>query len=121
MGETGIAPKGMYPGNSILICVEPGKYIYSGHEVYSFETKNGEEIKKYYSPVGNSVVPYPYAIGEKYTYFMLDKQTVPNSLLNLKNDAYRQFYGFNIDPETKMSLFISKKNFRTKLIHKPIL
>jgi hypothetical protein len=117
--EYGIAPKGMYPGNSILIQTRPGKYIYSGHEIYSLETKDGEEIKKYYSPVGNSHVPYPYAVGENYTYFMLDKETVPNELLNLKEDAYGQFYGHTIkDEDLKKKIESSKKKFKTKIIHK---
>jgi hypothetical protein len=117
--ERGVAPKGMYPGNSILICVGPGKYIYSGHEIYSLETKGGEEIKKYYSPVGNSHVPYPYAVGENYTYFMLDKETVPNELLDLKEDAYGQFYGWTIkDEDLKKKIESSKAKFKTKMIHK---
>ena len=117
--KDGVAPKGMYPGNSILICVSPGKYIYSGHEIYSLETKDGEEIKKYYSPVGNSHVPYPYAVGENYTYFMLDKETVPNELLDLKEDAYGQFYGWTIkDEDLKKKIESSKKKFKTKQIHK---
>lgn len=117
--KDGEAPKGMYPGNSILICVGPGKYIYSGHEIYSLETKDGEEIKAYYSPVGNSAVPYPYAVGEKYTYFMLDKETVPNELLDLKKDTYAQFYGHTInEEELKKKIESSKKKFKTKMIHK---
>lgn len=115
----GIAPKGMYPGNSILIQTGSGKYIYVGDQIYSFETRDGEEIKTYYSPVGNSAVPYPYAIGENYTYFMLDKQTVPNELLDLKKDAYPQFYGHIIkDEDLKKKIESSKKNFKTKQIHK---
>lgn len=119
MKETGYAPKGMYPGNSILIQTGSGKYIYSGHEIYSLETNDGEEIKAYYSPVGNSAVPYPYAIGENYTYFMLDKETVPNGLLDLKKDAYGQFYGHTIkDEELRKKIESSKKKFKTKIIHK---
>jgi hypothetical protein len=113
------APRGMYPGNSLLICLGPGKYIYSGHEVYSFETRDNEDIKEYYSPVGNSHVPYPYAVGEKYTYFMLDKETIPNELLNLKEDAYGQFYGHTIqDKELEKKINDSKKHFKSKMIHK---
>lgn len=117
--DQGVAPKGMYPGNSILIQTANGKYTYIGQEIYSFETKDDEEIKAYYSPVGNSVVPYPYAVGENYTYFMLDKETVPNELLNLKEDAYGQFYGHTIKDETlKNKIDSSKKRFKTKMIHK---
>jgi hypothetical protein len=117
--KEGIAPKGMYPGNSILIQTGPGKYIYSGHEIYSLETKDGEEINKYYSPVGNSQVPYPYAVGENYTYFILNKETLPNELLNLKEEAYSQFYGHtNKNESIKKIIESSKKKFKTKLIHK---
>lgn len=113
------APKGMYPGNSILIQTGKGKYIFAGHEIYSFETRDNEDIKEYYSPVGNSAVPYPYAVGENYTYFMLDRETIPNELLNLKDDAYGQFYGHTIkDEDLKKKIESSKKKFKTKQIHK---
>jgi hypothetical protein len=48
-------------GNSILILNNYGKYTYIGTEIYSFRTRDGEKIKQYYSPVGNSDVPYPYS------------------------------------------------------------
>jgi hypothetical protein len=109
------APKGDGKGNSILIQTAPGKYIYIGHEIYSFQTRDGENIKQYYSPIGNSRVPYPYAVGDTYTYFMLDKQTVPNEYLDLKNDVYYQFYGWKIkDDERKKKIESSKKGFKSK-------
>jgi len=115
----GVAPKGMYPGNSLLIMVRPGKYIFAGQEIYSFSTVDGEAITAYYSPVGNSVVPYPYAVGESHTYFMLDKARVPNELLDLTKDAYGQFYGFTVKDETrKKAIQDATKKFATKLIQK---
>jgi len=115
----GTAPKGMFPGNSVLIKTGNGKYIYVGDGIYSFDTRNKEEILKYYSPVGNSAVPYPYAIGKDYTYFLLDKETLPNELLNLKEDAYPQFYGHTIkDKDFFKEIEGSKRKFRTKRIHK---
>jgi hypothetical protein len=115
----GVAPKGMYPGNSILVQINNEEYIYIGHEIYSFNIHEGDKILRYYSPVGNSAVPYPYAIGEKYTYFMLDRQTVPNDILDLKKNGYEQFYGFKImNEELRTKIETSKKNFKTKLIHK---
>lgn len=115
--EYGMAPKGMYRGNSLLIQLGTGKYIYAGGAaIYTFQTRNGEEIKKYYSPVGNSAVAYPYAVGENYTYFMLDKQTLPNHILDLKDDGYPQFYGYIEDDERKRIIESSKQGFRTKKI-----
>ena len=115
----GVAPKGKYPGNSILIQVQPGKYIYVGETIYSFSTWKGENIQEYYSLVGNSGVPYPYAVGEHHTYFMLDKHTLPNELLDLKKDAYGQYYGLTVkEDDRKKEIESSKKKFATKQIHK---
>lgn len=87
------APRGMYPGNSILLHLHGDKYMFVGWKVYEFEVEPGDAIVKYYSPVGNSDVPYPYAVGKFRTYFMLEEESLPSSVLNLKEDAYKQFYG----------------------------
>ncbi len=111
LNEPGSAPKGKYPGNSILVKYDD--YIYIGSEIYKFKTIDNDRIKKYYSPVGNSAVPYPYAVGEKYVYFMLDKIAVPVEQINLKKDAYGQFYS--------ESDKLDKKRFQTKMIHKRLM
>lgn len=113
------ANKGQFPGNSILLEIDQGKYIYIGDTIYSFETRNNEKITKYYSPVGNSQVPYPYAVGENNTYFMLDKKSLPNSFLDLKKDAYGQFYGHTVeDKEYFKRIDSAKQKMKTKQIHK---
>jgi len=43
--------------------------------------------------MGNSNVPYPYAIGKKYTYLMLECIYVENSQLDDIVDPYVWFYG----------------------------
>ncbi len=88
--EPRAAPKGKYPGNSILVRISADNYIYIGSEIYGF--KSPDTIKEYYSPVGNSHVPYPYAVGDKYVYFMLDRIAVPKEQIDLTKDAYAQFY-----------------------------
>lgn len=104
-------------GNTILVEVSKHKYIYIGNEIYSFETT--EDIKSYYSPIGNNDVPYPYAIGDKLTYFMLDKKTVPSELIDRKKDGYGQFYEYIItDKEITKKIQKEQKPFKTKLIHK---
>jgi hypothetical protein len=113
------APKGMWPGNSLLIKIKNDNYIHVGREIYSFETIDKENIKEYYSPVGNSVVPYPYAIGENYTYLMLDRVAIPNKLFDFKKDIYGQFYGWiTKDDSQKGEIVKSKKKLKIKLIHK---
>jgi hypothetical protein len=59
-----------FDGNSILLNLSKNKYVYIGESIYSFETKN-DKILEYHSPVGNSDVPYPVAVGEKYVYFLI--------------------------------------------------
>jgi hypothetical protein len=48
--------KGERRGNTILLQTGKNKYVYIGDGIRSFTTKNGDVIKKYYSPVGNNVV-----------------------------------------------------------------
>jgi hypothetical protein len=117
--DTSYAKKGKGAGNSLLIQTEKNKYIYVGSEIYSFETK--EDIKTYYSPIGNSFVPYPYAVGENFSYFMLDKKIVPNELLDLKKDGYGQFYGYTIDENQSKKIEKTSKKIRVKMIHKHTL
>lgn len=59
----------------VLLQIDKHNYIFVGYETYEFETP--EEIKKYYTPIGNSDVTYPVALSDNYAYFMLDKVYVP--------------------------------------------
>ena len=78
-------------GNSILLQMGD-TYRYIGSEIYDFKSVPGDTIVKYYSNVGNSDVPYPYAVGLKYFYFMLEKVAIEKSFFDLKGDIYRQSY-----------------------------
>ena len=97
----GVAPKGIYPGNSILVQTGANKYIYIGSEIYSFSALDGDTVRKYYSPVGNSAVPYPYALGEKYAYMMLDRAAIDIDAVNPKEDVYPQYYSHGLDKTQK--------------------
>ncbi len=60
-------------GNSILIHLDKNKYRFIGATIFDFETINGDAINKLVSNIGNSAVPYPYAIGKDHIYiFNLD-------------------------------------------------
>lgn len=85
-------------GTTVLFRVG-SKYTYVGSEMYEFTTN--DVILKYYSDLGNSDVPYPYAIGEKYIYIMLDKVAVEKSLFDMKQDIYKQYYE-KYDKKTKL-------------------
>ena len=84
--------KGSGRGNTILLQTGKDKYTYIGREIKSFTTKDGDVIQKYYSPVGNNAVPYPYAVGQKYVYLMLDDKRVPIEEFDLTKDVYTQYY-----------------------------
>lgn len=108
----------VFDGNSILLRINKDKYVYIGERIYEFKTN--DNIIKYYSPVGNNDVPYPFAIGEKYAYFMLDQVYVPKNIYDKcvpKNstDAYSYYYDF----EDKCNMkYYQKKMSNLKIIHK---
>ncbi len=79
-------------GNSILLKLSTGKYMFIGHEIFEFQTVDREDIQEYYSDIGNSDVPYPYAIGKGHVYIMLDKVSVDKSYFDLKQNIYDQYY-----------------------------
>ena len=84
--------KGGWKGNSILLKLPGPGYKYIGESIFTFQPE--DVIEKYYSPMGNSGVPYPSAVGKKYTYLMIENVYIPNDVLDLKVDAYQQYYGF---------------------------
>jgi len=117
LGEKGRLKDAIYQkGSSILVCIKENHYVYIGSEIYSFTTT--EPILFYESPVGSSETPYPYAVGDKYTYFMLDKEKVPNELLDPKKDAYGQFYGYTVSKKEEAAIEKRKTPFACKTIYK---
>lgn len=99
-------------GNSIVIQTAANNYVFIGDQIYSFALNPGDSIVKYVSPVGNNDVPYPYIIGDKFVYLLLEKKVLPLEALDLKIDAYAQYYGH------EKALVDVAKNLRTKLIEK---
>ena len=65
-----------FDGNSILLELNSKKleYLCIGYEIYSF--KSYAKIVEYFSPVGNSGVPYPYAIDELGNYYLMIEDIV---------------------------------------------
>ncbi len=89
-GYDGLKPS-QAEGNSILLQTG-SKYIYIGSEIYEFSPIKGDTIENYYSDIGNSDVPYPYAIGKTHVYIMLDKMAIEKSFFDMKADIYQQYY-----------------------------
>jgi len=77
--------------NATMLLKLKDKYVYVGSgEIFEFKTD--EDIEKFSSPIGNSAVPYPFAIGKEYAYFMLDRVYVELKEFESKTDLYREFY-----------------------------
>ena len=88
-----------FRGNSILVQTEELKYTFIGLSIYSFTSL--KTIEKYFSPIGNSDVPYPYAIDINQNIYLMieniiiipDKNTF--EYLKEKNIGPYQFYYSN--------------------------
>ena len=87
-----------FDGNSILLELNPNtfEYVYIGESIYSFKAYS--KILSYVSPVGNSGVPYPYAIDENYNHYLMIEDVVLEMTerfrenLNDGQDAYEYYY-----------------------------
>lgn len=67
-------------GNNILVKTGKLEYILIGMEIRKFSTS--EEILEFESPIGNSGVPIPTGISEKYSYILGDDMmAIPNLIL----------------------------------------
>jgi hypothetical protein len=96
-------------GSSILLKQSKNKYMYIGDAVKTFEPIKDDVLLDYQSPIGNSDVPYPYAVGEKYTYLMIENVYIDNAALNKKEDPYKQYYGFGDEAKKKEIQKATKK------------
>jgi len=85
----GHGPK--FDGNSILIQNHRLTYIEIGREIFEFEAL--DEIVTYVSPVGNSDVPYPYAVDSKNRYYLMIANVILNHVPEEHvNDPYDYYY-----------------------------
>lgn len=67
--------------NSILLELDNNNYIIISSSIVSF--KLNKPILEFYSPVGNNLVPYPFAIGKNNIYIFEG-----NQIFKLKYDDY---------------------------------
>jgi hypothetical protein len=82
-----------FVGNTILLQLSEKQYIYVGGEIYRFDVITGDKITAFFSDVGNNDVPYPYAVGEKYIYILMEYAVaIEKSWFNMKESIYDQYY-----------------------------
>ena len=84
-----------FDGNSILLKLDNLKYMFIGEKIYTFTTLNNITI--FESPVGNSDVPYPYAIDSEENYYFLIGDIHDSGILKIddiskRNYPYSYFY-----------------------------
>ena len=61
-----------YDGNTLLLEFEDNEYAHiSGLEIFKFKTD--DKIIDYISLIGNNMIPFTFAVGEKYTYFLYNR------------------------------------------------
>ncbi|CAJ1418609.1 unnamed protein product [Effrenium voratum] len=87
----GTSPKHgkVFDGNSLLLKKSKNQYIFVGGNIFSFESE--AEISRYSSPVGNSDVPYPFAVDTEGRNYLLINNVVLNTVPEGK-DPYEHFY-----------------------------
>ena len=118
-------------GNTILLKTD-NTYVFIGDHVYQFKAIDGDTIVKYYSPVGNNAVPYPYAIGKKYIYLLGEKIAVEKSYFDFDeyaDDIYGQYYyplmvenkRFEGARQKKQELDSKTHKLKTKILRKKSL
>ncbi|AYV85386.1 MAG: DNA ligase [Satyrvirus sp.] len=108
----GHGPK--FDGNSILLHINENLYVSIGWEIFSF--RSCQKIVEYVSPVGNSNVPYPYAIDEDKNYYLLIEDVVLKNNGNLESqikncdyDPYTYYYQYK--PINEPKIFIGDKEY----------
>jgi len=81
-------------GNTILMQTEKNKYVVICRQtIYSFSLDAGEEVSKFIAPIGNNDVPYPYLVGTKNVYLLLELVKLPVELIVMNEEPYSQYYG----------------------------
>ena len=84
--------RGVAKGNTILLQTGKDKYMFIGKGILSFSTKNGDIIRKFYSPIGGNYDSFPYAVGDKYVYLLNDKKYASISEFDTTKDVCKQYY-----------------------------
>lgn len=84
-----------FDGNSILLKIDDLKYMFIGSNIYTFTTLYN--ITVFESPVGNSDVPYPYAIDSEENYYFLLETIYDSGIMKIndiskRDDPYTYFY-----------------------------
>ena len=80
-----------FDGNSFLLQFDGDRYVYVGDSVFGFIAQ--DEIIEFVSPVGNSDVPYPYAVDRQGTvYLLIEGVKLSAGTFVAQEDPYNHYY-----------------------------
>ena len=104
-------------GNSLLIELKDNYYMYIGNIIYLFKTDS--EITNYYSPVGNSDVPYPFAITKNKIYLMIEGICLEKNDVDDITEPYHYYYQKikNMDGKNMIKKYQKIHLFKKKILH----
>ena len=88
---------GVAKGNTILLQTGKDKYMFIGKGILSFSTKDGDTIRRYYSPIGGNYDSFACAVGDKYVYLLNDKKYAPISEFDINKDIIKQYYCYDCE------------------------
>ena len=106
-------PGSQYDGNSILLQITKNKYVFIGDRIFSFTSKS--EIKKFVSPMGNSMNSYPFAIDINGRYYFLSTDPGPVIIDKIPQSSLKKDY--HNDPS---HFYFQNKHLSSKLTIKII-
>ena len=88
---------GVAKGNTILLQTGKDKYMFIGKGILSFSTKDGDTIRRYYSPIGGNYDSFACAVGDKYVYLLNDKKYAPIGEFDINKDIIKQYYCYDCE------------------------
>lgn len=100
-----------FDGNSLLLRIGDFTYLHIGACIFTFRAHG--KITSYVSPVGNSDVPYPYAVDEHNNIYLMLHCMVMRNTTNVE-DPYDVYYdllrGGSNEKHVVLTPFQSKRN-----------
>ncbi|GLI62488.1 hypothetical protein VaNZ11_005119 [Volvox africanus] len=90
-----------FGGTSVLLDLGRRRYVFIGWVIYTFTAY--DDIVDYVGTMGNSHVTYPFAVGKKNTYLMIEMTYIPNHILRTcradwLEDPYYVLYESDLSP-----------------------
>ena len=89
--------RGIAKGNTILLQTDNNKYLFIGKGILSFSTKDGDTIRKFYSPIGGNYDSFACGVGDKYVYLLNDKLYAPLHEFDTNKDIIKQYYCYDFE------------------------